>query len=820
MQALNNSLLRNGATGMGTGLDPFTRMEVCNTQLLSEAELRALYRGSWLIRRVVELLPLDMARAGVDIKLPDSSDHEDVSAAMQVYRDGGKDMSAYSRRVGCGESFRQAMVWGRLFGQGYCVMRCNGGEDPSKPLTKVKSFEGLSVLDRYSLRPAIGTLNPDEPEFYQIASADASGRANYGLLQRIHESRVLVFNGAKIHPYDLQLEGDGGHDSVIQQIYEAFLRHFGAKDAIAKGLSSYSLFKVAISGLGNLLQAPGGQDALTGYLNTVSQQMSLHRIVLQDAEAGKSEFQERSFAGVAENFKNFVDELTAATGYPHYKIWGSVDKAGLADSGGAEAKSWAETVNGAQQQHLADNHRRLFHAIFEALGDVPKEWEVEYPSLYQPSPEELAALGKTTAETYRTYVDAEIITRTQAYQALATGQPLENVLEPLDEADVLTIVDEAEAAGPSAEEELASLLGGGGEPAVPAPGDAPVGEVPPEAPVDPAATVQGDRADDIMAELLGWRDDAGKGGGKGKRGKRTKKPNCTTGRSCGLSCVARAKQCSADLSPAADAVAKALAARDPFDPAVNPLPRGGGRGQGNNRDPFDPASNPVPQRQQQAPARAPGQGQGQQRAPAQAQRYQIPPAREAMQRMTVLGRGANGAVLLDRENNVAIKYSANPTRPPVSRTELQAMKMASDLGVGPKLIGANKNGIAMEALTDYKSMSGAEISKLSPASQKQAAKNMMAQMEKMHRANLLHGDVHPGNVLFNPKTLDVKFIDFGESDPGGFMMNLDIGHVRSMFGRVPVFNNPGVQAALADAEGRYNTYDRVFGVINKAIDEV
>ena len=58
--------------------------------------------------------------------------------------------------------------------------------------------------------------------------------------------------------------------------------------------------------------------------------------------------------------------------------------------------------------------------------------------------------------------------------------------------------------------------------------------------------------------MLGVREDAAKG--RGRRGKRTKKPNCTTGRSCGMSCVDRTKACEPDLSPilkaAADAVGK------------------------------------------------------------------------------------------------------------------------------------------------------------------------------------------------------------------------------------------------------------------------
>ena len=477
LSALNHSLMRNGATGMGTSLDPYTQVDVGYGRLLNEQQLRALYRGAWFIRRVVDLLPQDMTKAGVKVMLHDGSNARIVNKAMQLYHDGGQRQNPYERRLGCNEARRLALTYARWFGMGYIVLRVNGGENPGKPLTKVKSFEGVSVLDRYSLRPAIGTIDVHNPEYYQVSRHDAPGGfgGELPVMQRIHASRVLVYKGAMIHPYDIQLEGDGGHDSVVQQVYEAFTRHFMAKDAISKGLDSYSLFKVAISGLSTLLQSPNGTQTLTEYLNTVAQQMSLHRIIVQDTEASKSEFQERSFAGVAENFKFFVDDLIAATGYPHYKIYGSVGKAGLADSGGAESRAWAETVNAYQSMELADNDRVLFHAIFEALGRVPKQWEVTYPSIYSSTPEEEANLAKVQADTLTALTREGVITTRQAYQSLATGQPLENVLKPLDEADVLTPVEEEAAQGPSAEEELTALLGGAPE------------ETPEEAPAEPEA---------------------------------------------------------------------------------------------------------------------------------------------------------------------------------------------------------------------------------------------------------------------------------------------------------------------------------------------
>jgi len=91
---------------------------------------------------------------------------------------------------------------------------------------------------------------------------------------------------------------------------------------------------------------------------------------------------------------------------------------------------------------------------------------------------------------------------------------------------------------------------------------------------------QEDRVDveELLESLLGWRTDKAKGGKK-----RTSKPKCTKGRSCGMSCIPQNRKCKSDLSPAADTVAKSVAnskpkrqpkpkaTQEPFDPQVNPL---------------------------------------------------------------------------------------------------------------------------------------------------------------------------------------------------------------------------------------------------------
>lgn len=555
--ALNHSMLVNRSTGMGTMRDSFTETEVGYVPILGEHELRQLHRGNWWVRRIIDVPAMDMVKAGVTITHP-SNDAEAIQTVMGLYEAGGE-QSKYSRKMGGAMAFQRAEMYARWFGRGYIVMRVNGNEKLEKPLTKVKSFEGFSVLDRYQLRPANDAINYEDPEFYQIARRYQRGSElkNAEFKQKIHETRVLVFDGAFIHPYDINLESaDGAHDSVVQSLYECFCRHYSVQNAIAKGLDSYSLFKVAIANLGELMMQEEGETALTKTLNSIAEMISMHRILVQDGESSNSEFQERTFTGVAENANGFRDELTAASGLPHYKLWGSVDKSGLADSGGAESRAWADTVNSLQVANFKDNHRRVFNALFEAsVGSIPDGYGIDYPSIYKATPKEEAELKKTEADTYSTLITAEVLNPLEVKLALATGEEIGNVLDA--EAIEAELEKARELAEKQLEVEKAEL-----DQSIEAATVAPVeGEA-------PARTVNGQVVPDLDSAISQLdsadvvRIDKKKGGKKGK------KRNCKKGLSCGNSCISRLKTCR--KTPTASQAKLAQQIRDEVVPFERP----------------------------------------------------------------------------------------------------------------------------------------------------------------------------------------------------------------------------------------------------------
>lgn len=428
--AIENSSLYNSSTGFGTATrDSSTQTRVGPGYVLGEQELRWLYRSSWFIRRVCDLPAQDMTKKTLQIIL-DDSDEQDVKSLMARWRTPVEDVSPFSKRASYGfdQAKEQAEKWARQFGSAYIVLQLNGGEDLEQPLTEVRSVDGLAVLDAYSLRPSNIDFNRSDPEFYQlIYDRDNCLEAKLG--QRIHESRVLPYYGNPIHPYDQKI-GNAVADSVIQAMWGVFMAHGEVKGTIQEAIKSFSLLTVSISNLSGLLSAGKGKE-VQNFLKEVGFQKSVYQILVTDPEASKTGFEGRNLTGVRDNFEIFREELTAASGLPFYKIWGTLGRAGLSDSGSNEARAYAEQISTLQRSRHLSNDERIIKVLCSLVfGDPYKPFQIKYPSIHEETEQEQLEGQKVRAEIYQIYSTLpNAVTTDEFRRAIATNEPLESVMQ-------------------------------------------------------------------------------------------------------------------------------------------------------------------------------------------------------------------------------------------------------------------------------------------------------------------------------------------------------------------------------------------------------
>lgn len=431
---VNHGLLSNRATGMGYGGSGYT--QIGQGYLLAESELRSLYRSNWLIRRVCDLPAEDMSKCGIQLAITDGDD-TDVNRVMARWRSPLDGVLPHSRKSSYGfdKAKKEAERWARLFGSAYIVLDINEHEDPSKPITHVTSINGLTVLDTYSLHPYSQSFAEIDVEYYQLIYGRSQLELPSG--QIIHESRVLPYFGNEIHPYD-QREGFAEADSVIQSMWEAFCSHYEIKSTVQEAVNSFSLLTVSISNLSQLLAA-GKESTVKKHLQEIGLQKSLYKVLVTDPEASRTGFEGRNLSGVRENVAAVEQDLTAATGLPYFKIWGTAGRVGLSDSGNHEARAYAQLISTLQRSKHQANDERIIKILSELeLGRIPDNFEINYPSIYEPTEEEVLDGRYKTAQTYQVLATIPgAVTSNEFRHAIATGQPLESAINLDEDSEVV-----------------------------------------------------------------------------------------------------------------------------------------------------------------------------------------------------------------------------------------------------------------------------------------------------------------------------------------------------------------------------------------------
>ncbi|MEG4149023.1 hypothetical protein [Microcoleus sp. Pol12B5] len=175
--------------------------------------------------------------------------------------------------------------------------------------------------------------------------------------------------------------------------------------------------------------------------------------------------------------------------------------------------------------------------------------------------------------------------------------------------------------------------------------------------------------------------------------------------------------------------------------------------------------------------------------PYDAKTRQLPPEYK------LIGDGISGNVYLDKRdsrNPKALKY-AKATDEPLT---INAAKAMGDLGIAPKVYGAifeegKVNAIAMEYLDGYKTLGGGsdlykeeeeeEQEFLQEKESDLLVKNILKITKIAHDNGFTPPDMHQENLMYNPKTFDVKFIDVDDSARDSYkgMATQLLGHQES-----------------------------------------
>jgi phage-related protein (TIGR01555 family) len=406
-----DGVLVNALTKMGTPSDKSTHTWVGPAALLSEVEIDNLYIGSWLCRRVVDLLASEATRAGWDIGLG-----SDSSAA----RRNSDKLIAYGQRLRLQQHMHEGLRLARLYGGAAVLVLVDDGsktiEDLAEPVrtARLRRIRGLHPIDRYRIWPASGWNGVGEPEAYEFNTEGRAELARLGIegrrTVRIHSSRVLRIEGEPA-PQRWRPTLSWWGLSVLQSLWEVFRRYETAQHSAASILDDFDLFIHKIPELRRMLAA-GKEDELMRRFEVNNLARSNYRALLLGADE-EATFINRTAAGISDVMQQLKSEVTGASGLPHTKLWGE-SPSGLGATGRSEDQSLAADVAVYQDNVLEPPLRQFYELAVKAKdapfkGELPEEWEVKFRHTFLRTEEETADLYGKVANADSQWINSGVL---------------------------------------------------------------------------------------------------------------------------------------------------------------------------------------------------------------------------------------------------------------------------------------------------------------------------------------------------------------------------------------------------------------------------
>ena len=421
---------------------------------LDYQQLVFMYRGSWVIRSVVDTKPQDQLKTFpslvCQVSPEDIANFDKVvaqTATLQKYIEGRK--------------------WGRLFGGALGIIIIKGHNDLSKPLdiedVAPDSYRGMIIVDRWSgMSPSSELIkdldNPSEyglPVYYDVYT-------EAGQNLRVHHSRCLRFVGRDLPLFEKQIETYWGM-SEIECILDELNRYDYGMAAVSDLISRANVFAMQNDQLAQMLSGVGlTQQQLNDYLTrvaAVSQSITTNGLLM----LGENEqlfTHTCSFSGLSEVMRMQIMCLCGASGYPVSRLFGET-QSGLSSSNEGDLQAYYD--NADQERNHRD--RPLLDKLIPIIcmsvwGEIPDDLDYNFCPIYTMNAKEKVDLAKIQAEAITEYYNAGLLGRQTSLREIQTASKVtelgtnvtDEMIEAADDDVQVPLQIESEEASAGTEE--------------------------------------------------------------------------------------------------------------------------------------------------------------------------------------------------------------------------------------------------------------------------------------------------------------------------------------------------------------------------------
>ncbi|MDX7880464.1 DUF1073 domain-containing protein [Acinetobacter nosocomialis] len=419
--------------GLGTGNQHDQSGYGFNFLSRNRLKLEAMYRSSWVVGQVVDVVADDMTRKGVKLSgLTDPKESEKIDQEMDRLQVWGR--------------LNKTIKWSRLYGGAIAVMMIDGQNvsTPLNPNTIGKDqFKGLLVLDRWMVQPTledlVTELGPDygTPCYYDVIT-DSVGLCN----QKVHYSRVIRMDGVEL-PYNQSITENLWGQSVIERLEDRLTIFDSATLGAGQLVYKAHLRTYKVKGLRSLIAA-GGQlyEALVKQINMIRQWQSNEGLTLMDAD-DTFEAHQYNFSGLDNILLQFGQQISGATGIPLVRLFGQ-SPAGLNSTGDSDLSNYYDNINQQQEGRLRTPLQILYAVLhMSVLGKpLPDSFSFKFASLWQLDDEKKANVAKGVTEAVISAEEGGLIKRSTALKELRQSSEVTGVFSHITDEEIKEADDE------------------------------------------------------------------------------------------------------------------------------------------------------------------------------------------------------------------------------------------------------------------------------------------------------------------------------------------------------------------------------------------
>lgn len=371
----------------------------------SPVELEDMYRTSWVVGRMVEVVAEDMVRGGITVQAQMPPGRVDQLLTAMT-------------NSGVPGRLSDAIKWARLYGGALAVPLIDGHSlEAPLDLEEVQkgSFRGLHVLDRHQVTPSaevISDLGPmlGYPESYKIDTGGLDG-------QRIHHTRALRFVGIEL-PRNQRLQEQHWGASVVERAFDRILALDSSTYGAANLMLKAYLRVINVKGLRKILAEGGAAErALVKQMTFIRQMQSNEGLTVID---GEDTFAAHnwSFSGVYDALQAFAEQISGATGIPLVRLLGQSPKG--FSTGESDLQMYHETIDTSRDDDLRAPLAMILGILHRSeFGEpLPEGFNFKFNPLSTPSELEKSQIATADAQAVAALFSGSVITEAQALGAL------------------------------------------------------------------------------------------------------------------------------------------------------------------------------------------------------------------------------------------------------------------------------------------------------------------------------------------------------------------------------------------------------------------